>query len=83
MIKDGDSMSRRFTAQLAPSHADSDEHQIAHFPALASLSSKSLASLRSKFNFYEATADASFQAWFWNVSSATNVSREDGMSLCH
>jgi hypothetical protein len=82
MLVDGDSMSRRFTTELAPSHADSHEHQIANFPELSSLSKPALKSLRSRFKFYEESADASFRTWFWNVSSATNVSRDDGMSLC-
>jgi hypothetical protein len=82
MLVDGDSMSRRFTAELAPSHADSYEQQIANFPELSSLSKPELKSLRSRFKFYEESADASFRTWFWNVSSATNVSRDDGMSLC-
>eukprot|EP00980_Cylindrotheca_fusiformis_P003615 scaffold812_cov124-Cylindrotheca_fusiformis.AAC.7 len=82
VLEDGDSMSRRFTSQLAPSHADAHEHQIANFPQLASLSDEALATLRSRFRFYKADADASFRMWFWNVSSATNVSRDDGMSLC-
>ena len=35
---EGDSMSRRFTTRLAPSHADPEEHQMVHFrPFLASL----------------------------------------------
>jgi hypothetical protein len=82
MLFDGDSMSRRFTTRLAPSHADSPEQQVANFPELSSLSSASLESLRSRFRFYDAAADASFRKWFWSVSSATNASREDGVSLC-
>lgn len=82
MLEDGDSMSRRFTAELAPSHADSEERQIASFPQLATLPPKALKSLRSRIKFYDKDADASFTTWFWNVSSATNVSKEEGMSLC-
>ncbi|CAJ1950520.1 unnamed protein product [Cylindrotheca closterium] len=82
MLNDGDSMSRRFTAELAPSHADSEERQIASFPQLAALPPKALKSLRSRIKFYDKNADASFHTWFWNVSSATNVSKEEGMSLC-
>mmetsp|Transcript_31582 Transcript_31582/g.76274 ORF Transcript_31582/g.76274 Transcript_31582/m.76274 type:complete len:1031 (+) Transcript_31582:58-3150(+) len=82
MLNEGDSMSRRFTAELAPSHADSEERQIASFPQLATLPRKALQSLRSRIKFYDKNADASFHTWFWNVSSATNVSKEEGMSLC-
>jgi hypothetical protein len=81
-LVDGDSMSRRFTTELAPSHADTNEQQVANFPELEALSPEALKSLRSRFDFYDKSADASFRTWFWNVSSATNVSREDGMSLC-
>lgn len=82
ILFDGDSMSRRFTTRLAPSHADSPDQQLANFPELASLSSDVLESVRSRFQFYDADADASFRKWFWSVSSATHPSREDGMSLC-
>eukprot|EP00934_Nitzschia_sp_Nitz4_P008799 Nitzschia sp. Nitz4//scaffold301_size22573//4197//6998//NITZ4_008550-RA/size22573-processed-gene-0.17-mRNA-1//1//CDS//3329547004//8789//frame0 len=82
MLSDGDSMSRRFTTRLAPSHADSQDHQLANFPELSALSEEVLERLRGRFKFYDASSDASFRAWFWGVSSATNASREDGMSLC-
>ena len=82
MLVDGDSMSRRFTTRLAPSHADSPDQQLANFPELAALSPAAVESVRSRFQFYDAAADASFRKWFWSVSSATHASREDGMSLC-
>jgi hypothetical protein len=82
MLYDGDSMSRRFTSLLAPSHADTEEQQIANFPDLSKLSEDAIMRLRYKFRFYDASSDASFRSWFWSVSSATNASREDGMSLC-
>jgi hypothetical protein len=75
-------MSRRFTARLAPSHADSEENQLVHFAALSTLKPEALQRLRTKFRFYDSNSDASFRTWFWNVASATNVSREEGMSLC-
>lgn len=81
-LKEGDSMSRRFTARLAPSHADPMENQLVHFPALSTLNPTALKNLRSKFKFYDAKSDASFRAWFWGVASASNVSRLDGTSLC-
>ena len=81
-LSEGDSMSRRLVARLAPSHADPPDHQIAHFPALALLSPNELEALRAKFRFYDASADASFRTWFWNVSSATHASRKAGLSLC-
>ena len=82
MLFEGDSMSRRFTTRLAPSHADQEEHQLVHFPELATLSKDSLANLRAKFPFYDESSDASFHSWFWSVASATNESKNDGVSLC-
>jgi hypothetical protein len=82
MLSEGDSMSRRFTALLAPSHADPLDHQLAHFPALASLSSDDLTALQLKFRFYDPSTDASFRNWFWEVASATSVSKDEGLSLC-
>jgi len=82
MVVDGDSQSRRFTARLAPSHADPRDHQLAHFPGLEDLSKKSLNSLLKKFKFYDSESDASFRTWFWSVASATNASKDDGVSLC-
>lgn len=81
VLNDGDSMSRRFTALLAPSHADPIDNQLVHFPALSTLKPDDLKELRSKFRFYDSNSDASFRTWFWSVASATNVSREEGMSL--
>jgi hypothetical protein len=81
-LSEGDSMSRRFTARLAPSHADPEDHQISHFPALASLSPEELEMLRKKFRFYDSSSDASFRTWFWGVASATNASKKEGLSLC-
>ncbi|KAG7364666.1 Sec23/Sec24 zinc finger domain containing protein [Nitzschia inconspicua] len=81
-LQEGDSMSRRFTARLAPSHADPVDNQLLHFPALSTLKPASLQSLRSKFKFYDSNSDASFRNWFWGVASASNVSRLDGTSLC-
>lgn len=81
-LSEGDSMSRRFTTRLAPSHADPVEHQVVHFPALASLSPSELSALREKFRFYDAATDASFRGWFWSVASASSSARDEGMSLC-
>ena len=75
-------MSRRFTARLAPSHADPVEHQMVHFPALSSLSAVELTALREKFRFYDEATDNSFRRWFWSVASASSTARDDGMSLC-
>ncbi|MGK3738928.1 MAG: hypothetical protein ACI8RD_001352, partial [Bacillariaceae sp.] len=82
VLEDGDSMSRRFTARLAPSHADPIDNQIVHFPALSTLDPAALEKLRSKFKFYDSKSDESFRTWFWSVASASNNSRSDGMSLC-
>jgi Sec23/Sec24 trunk domain/Sec23/Sec24 zinc finger len=82
MLTEGDSMSRRFTTRLAPSHADPHEQQLVHFPALASLSPTEMQDLRGKFRFYDASTDASFRRWFWGVASASSNARNEGMSLC-
>lgn len=82
VLTETDSMSRRFTALLAPSHGDPVEHQLAHFPALAELSKDELAKLHSRFKFYDPEADPSFRKWFWQVASASGSGKEDGVSLC-
>ena len=82
LLSEGDSMSRRFTSRLSPSHADPPEQQLAHFPALASLSADELLALRSKFRFYDPAADPSFRGWFWGVASAASASKDMGLSLC-
>lgn len=82
ILTDGDSMSRRFTAHLSPSHGDPAEHSLAHFPGLTSLPPDELAALRSKFQFYDASTDPSFRSWFWTISSATSTSKDEGWSLC-
>lgn len=81
-LSDGDSMGRRFTARLAPSHADPIDNQIVNFPALSELKPDALEQLRSKFKFYDSDSDASFRTWFWSVASASNNSKKAGMSLC-
>lgn len=80
-LNDGDSMCRRFTSRLAPSHADPIDNQIVHFPLLSTLKAHALNDLRSKFKFYDAKSDESFRSWFLDVSSASNNSRMEGMSL--
>ena len=75
-------MSRKFTTRLAPSHADPEEHQMVHFPALSGLSASELSALREKFTFYDEATDASFRRWFWSVASATSSARQESMSLC-
>jgi len=82
MLSEGDSMSRRITALLAPSHADPPEQQLVHFPALANLTPAELNALREKFRFYDASSDASFRVWFWSVASASSNARKEGLSLC-
>jgi len=82
VLSENDSMARRFTALVAPSHGDPVEHQLANFPSLGSLSPEELTALQSKFKFYDPETDASFRSWFWSVSSATSTSKEEGISLC-
>mmetsp|Transcript_24375 Transcript_24375/g.36161 ORF Transcript_24375/g.36161 Transcript_24375/m.36161 type:complete len:903 (+) Transcript_24375:69-2777(+) len=82
VLQEDDSMSRRFTSRLAPTHADPTEQQIAHFPDLAALTPNELAGLIDKFRFYEETVDASFRRWFWSIASASSNARYEGMSLC-
>merc|ERR1711971_422399 len=74
VLEDGDSMSRRFTARLAPSHADPMDNQIVQFPALSTLKPADLQKLCSKFEFYDSKSDPSFRTWFWSVASASNSS---------
>eukprot|EP00533_Pseudo-nitzschia_delicatissima_P000494 CAMPEP_0116085742 /NCGR_PEP_ID=MMETSP0327-20121206/4484_1 /TAXON_ID=44447 /ORGANISM="Pseudo-nitzschia delicatissima, Strain B596" /LENGTH=926 /DNA_ID=CAMNT_0003576747 /DNA_START=93 /DNA_END=2873 /DNA_ORIENTATION=- len=81
-LNDGDSMSRRFTSRLAPSHADPIDNQIANFPLLSTLKPAALDELRSKFKFYDSRSDESFRTWFWSVASASNNSKMEGTSLC-
>lgn len=83
VLEENSSMSRRFTALLAPSHGDPIEHQLANFPALGNLSPTELTQLQSKFNrFYDPLADASFRSWFWRVASPTSSCKDEGISLC-
>jgi len=82
LLSENDSMSRRFTALLAPSHGDPVEHQLANFPALGSLSPSELTQLQSKFKFYDPETDASFRSWFWGVASPTSACKDEGVSLC-
>lgn len=82
MLNENDSMSRRFTALLSPSHFDPVDHQLSNFPALGQLSMEELTSLQSKFKFYDPDTDASFRNWFWSVSSASSTSKDEGVSLC-
>lgn len=82
MLSEGESMSRRFTALLAPLHGDPVEHQLANFPALGSLSPTELSDLRSQFKFYDPETDASFRNWFWAVASASSSCKDEGISLC-
>lgn len=81
LLNETDSMSRRFTALLAPSHGDPVEHQLASIGTLLQLSEKEQAKLRSKFRFYDPSSDPSFRNWFWDITSAV-VDREVGESLC-
>mmetsp|Transcript_10954 Transcript_10954/g.16445 ORF Transcript_10954/g.16445 Transcript_10954/m.16445 type:complete len:1000 (+) Transcript_10954:41-3040(+) len=82
-LREGDSMSRRLTARLAPSHKDPQEQQVALCPALASLSEIELDSLRNKFRWHDTTGDdVSFRRWFWDVASASAKLGTEGRSLC-
>lgn len=82
VMTENESMSRHFTALLAPSHGDPVDHQLTNFPALGALSPTELTALQSKFKFYDAETDASFRNWFWSVASATNSYKDEGVSLC-
>ena len=82
VLSENDSMGRRFTSRLVPSHLDPPEQQIAHFPALASLSSDEIYRLRDKFRFYDESPDASFRRWFWNTAGVSSKVADEGTSLC-
>lgn len=82
-LQEGNSMSRRLTARLAPSHKDPQEQQIALCPALACLSEIELETLRNKFRWHDTTGDdISFRRWFWDVASASAKLGTEGRSLC-
>jgi len=81
-LNEGESMSRKLTSRLAPSHADPMEQQLAHFEALTQLSQEELANLRDKFRFYDDVSDPSFRRWFWGVASASSKVAMEGTSLC-
>jgi hypothetical protein len=82
MLTEDESMSRRFTALLSPSHFDPVDHQLSNFPALGQLSMDELTALQSKFKFYDQETDASFRNWFWSVASASSACKDEGVSLC-
>lgn len=82
ILSQSDSMSRRFTALLAPLHGDPVEHQLAHFAALADLSADERDRLHARFRFYDPEADPSFRKWFWQVVSAAHGGQPQGSSLC-
>jgi hypothetical protein len=82
LLAEADSMSRRFTSLLAPAHGDPVEHQLAHFQALAQLSTEEQTKLHSRFRFYDPDSDPSFRKWFWEVASAASASGAEGLSLC-
>lgn len=82
MLGENDSMSRRFTALLGPSHGDPVEHQLVHFQALMELSTEQQTKLKSRFRFYDPDSDPSFRQWFWEVASAASASGQEGVSLC-
>ena len=83
VLSEGDSMSRRFTSLLGPSHGDPVEHQLAHFQALTRLTPEELVKLHSRFRFYNPQSDPSFRNWFWNVASAASTCGTVGISLCN
>lgn len=81
-LTEGDSMSRRFVALLAPSHGDPAEHQVAHYQALTNLTEGERKQLNDKFQFYDSEVDPSFRKWFWEVASASSGGSGNGVSLC-
>jgi len=83
VVHEGESMSRRFTTRLAPTHADPWDRVVVHFPALQSLTPMEKTSLLQKFVFHdEQSDDVSFRRWFWSVASAGSPAAQQGMSLC-
>jgi hypothetical protein len=83
VLREGESMSRKLTSRLVPSHKDPPEQQTALFPALASLPSKNLEGLRGKFRYHDSAGDdSSFRKWFWDVASASAEVSTLGRSLC-
>lgn len=79
-IEEGESMARRLTSRLVPSHGDSDEDQLRNFPELNNLSSADTQNLQSKFRYYDPKTDASFLHWYSKVSNLKST--QEAKSLC-
>lgn len=93
VVGEGDSMARRFTSRLSPTHLDPPEQQIAHFTNLNTLMEDELMHLRNKFYYFGTHSNngdgnnndqnnSSFRRWFWNVASASSKVSLEGVSLC-
>ena len=82
-LKEGESMARRFSARLVPSHGDQEEDQMKNFSALHMLSEDELRRLRMKFRIYDPLSDASFLHWFAKVKYIDSMKwQQGGSSLC-
>lgn len=81
-LKEGESMARRFSSRLIPSHGDTEDDQRKNFTALDSLTDAELQRLRTKFRFYDPRSDSSFVHWFAMVSNQSLKASREGRSLC-
>ena len=78
--KDGDSMARRFTSRLVPSHGDNVEDWVKNFPLL---STRRTTINDKKFRMYDRSgADLSFTHWIDFVMNEKSKKWKHGTSLC-
>ncbi len=81
-LKEGESMARRFSSRLVPSHGDKEDDQIKNFPALQILSEDYLRRLRSKYRIYDPQSDDTFLHWFAKISNTNSSKWQQASSLC-
>jgi hypothetical protein len=81
-LNENESMARRFSSRLVPSHGDKEADQFKNFPDLKTLSEDELKTLRSKFWMYDRDSDSTFLHWFAIVSNETEKMWRNENSLC-
>lgn len=81
IINEGDSMARRLTARLAPTHDDPMEILLSHNPQLGTLNPTEIQKIRDKFKFHD-SSDRSFFRWFWETVRDGSYAVQYGESLC-
>ena len=77
-FNDGDSMARRLTSRLVPSHGDREEDWVANFPFLATRAYN-----KDKFGIcHESSSDRSFRRWYSLVANTKSKKWKNERSLC-